>query len=92
MVTHMKPASVHTVKTTVDLAPELIEQVKQRASEEDTTFRAVLESALWQALKRPARKRRRKMKDCSVAGKPVEGFDLTNWDQVRALIYESDGT
>ena len=83
MVTHMK--------TTVELAPDLLDRVKKRAAEEGVTFKAMLESALWQLLKTPVKKRRRKMRDLSVPGRPVPGYDPSNWEQTRALIYEGHG-
>lgn len=83
MVTHMK--------TTVELAPDLLELAKKRAIEQGVTFKVILETALWQMLKTPPKRRRRKMKDCSVKGQLQPGVDLSNWEQMRSIIYEGHG-
>ena len=84
MVTHMK--------TTVELSPDLMDRAKKRAKAEALTFKAFLESAILQALKTPAKKARRKMKDLSFKGDGYQaGVDPKNWEQIRSLMYEGHG-
>ena len=84
MVTHMK--------TTVELAPDLFDRVKRRAKAEGVTFKAIVESALWQMLKAvPSKRQRGEMPDRSVDGEGYQdGIDPTNWNQIRSLMYEDN--
>jgi len=81
------------MKTTVDIAQELFVRVRKTADAQGVTFKAFLESALWQALRpQPVKKKKRKMKDMSVKGQGVQpGIDVTNWEQMRAMAYEGRG-
>jgi hypothetical protein len=86
MVTHMK--------TTVDIADALFESARRAAARENTTFRALIEEGLRMALDR----RRGKatsftLRDASFTGDGLRpGIDLSDWDQLRALVYEGRDT
>ena len=82
MVTHMK--------TTVEVATELMCQFKKQARDEGMTFKALLEKVMWRYVQNPPKKRRRRMRDCSVPGGMQPGVDLADWASVRAVI-NADG-
>ncbi len=83
MVTHMK--------TTVEISDTLLRAVKKRAREQSTTLRCCIETALKSFLDEGSPKRPHKMRDRTFRnGKGVQpGIDLSNWDQLRDLAYES---
>lgn len=85
MVTHMK--------TTIDIADALFERAKAVAERDATTFRALVEEGLHAVLDRRASNDAAFcLRDASVAGSGVQaGVDLTNHDQMMALIYEGRG-
>jgi Arc/MetJ family transcription regulator len=79
MVSHMK--------TTIDIADDLLEKAKSRASEENKTLRTVIEEALRvrlsEGLPRRFRLRRHPYK-----GKGLQaGISEGDWEQQRDLIY-----
>jgi hypothetical protein len=85
MVTHMK--------TTIDIADALLEDAKRVAAQEGLTLRALVEDGLRKTLaERASRRTGFKLKDGSVRGNGTQpGIDLSNWDQIRDLIYEGHG-
>lgn len=81
MVTHMK--------TTVEIADALLEDAKRVAAQEGTTLRALIEDGLRKTLAERETKPPFKLKDGSVKGGGVQpGIDLSNWEQIRDIIYE----
>ena len=85
MVTHMK--------TTIDIAGALFERAKLLAERDKTTLRALVEEGLLAVLERRARSGKPfRLRDESVAGNGVRpDIDLTNRDQMLALMYEGRG-
>ena len=85
MVTHMK--------TTVEIADALLEDAKRVAAKEGITLRALVEDGLRKTLAERASQRSGfKLKDGSFRGGGVQpGIDLSNWEQMRDLIYEDRG-
>jgi hypothetical protein len=75
------------MKTTINIADDLLIKAKTRAGEENKTLRTVVEEALRLRLSegppRPFRLRRRPYK-----GKGLQrGIEEGNWEQIRDLIY-----
>ena len=81
MVTHMK--------TTIEIADALLEDAKRVAAKEGITLRALVEDGLRKTLAEREKRPPFKMRDASVKGGRVQpGIDLSNWEQMRDLIYE----
>jgi len=82
------------MKTTVEIPDELMRRLRRKAADEDTTLRELLCAAIRQFLSPTARtKKRYKMKDGSFKGTgTVPGVDLSNWAQIRDIIYEGRGS
>ena len=81
------------MKTTVELNDSLLEEIKRYAAQNQTTLRAVLESALHNFLKQqtvaaaPFQMRR-----ATFAGTGLESsIEEGNWQQIRSRIYEEQG-
>ena len=81
------------MKTTVELNDSLFAEIKRYAAQNQTTLRAVLESALHNFLKQqttdaaPFRMRR-----TTFAGAGLQaGIEEGNWNQIRSRIYEEQG-
>jgi len=85
MLTHMR--------TTIEINDDLMTRAKECARREKITLRAVIEDALRAALsERRKPKKKFKLKDCSVKGTGLQpGIDLSNWEQIRDIIYEGRG-
>ena len=84
MVPHMK--------TTVDIADDLLNRAKQVAAAEKTTLRALLEEGLRAVLRARRKGRRFRLRDASVDGDgPAEGVVEGDWDETRDLIYRGRG-
>ena len=81
------------MKTTVEISDALLEQAKRVARERGTTLRAVLEAALRREVSEPAEPRKKfKFRDRSFKGNGLApGIDLSDWSQIRSLIYEGRG-
>ena len=81
------------MKTTVEISNPLFREARRLAQERGTTFRAVVESALRREIEAErAPKKRFRLRKVSFRGEGVQpGIDLSNWDQIRSLIYEGHG-
>ncbi len=80
------------MKTTFDLPAPLLEEAKALAARDGTTLRALVEEGLRVSLARRKKGRRFRLRDGSVKGNGLQpGVDLSNWDQIRSLIYEGRG-
>lgn len=79
MVTHMK--------TTIDIADDLLKKAKSKARVENKTLRAVIEEALRVRLsERPPRRFR--LRRHAYKGKGLQqGIEDGNWEQLRDIIY-----
>jgi len=85
MVTHMK--------TTVEIAEDLLRQAKAVASKERTTLRALLEEGLRWALGKRRKSGKFRLRDASVGGKGVQpGVDEGDWAGLRDQIYRGRGS
>ena len=78
----------HIMKTTVEIADVLFEELKAKAQREKKTLRQCLEAAIQAFLQdRPASHRPYKMKDLSFKGEGLmPGIDLENKEQIRDLL------
>ncbi|MGI8424952.1 MAG: DUF2191 domain-containing protein [Chloroflexota bacterium] len=81
------------MKTTIDIADALLEDAKRVAARDGITLRALVEDGLRKALsERTSGRSGFKLKDASFRGNGTQpGIDLSNWEQIRDLIYEGHG-
>ena len=81
------------MKTTIEISDPLFQSVQRLARERGTTFRSVVESALYRELKEASTpKKPFRLRDASFKGEGVqEGIDLSDWSQIRRLAYEGHG-
>ena len=81
------------MKTTIEISDALLEEAKRVARQRGTTLRAVLEAALRREVATPAEPRKKfKLRDGSFKGGSglQPGIDLSDWSQIRRIIYEGD--
>ena len=78
------------MKTTVDISDALFESARRLAVRRGSTMRALIEEGLRAVLDaHRATPTRFALRDASVKGDGlVDGVDLGDWSQVRALIYD----
>ena len=80
------------MKRTVEIADELLDQVKRLADKDQTTVRALIEEGLRQVVATRARSGRFRLKKASFKGKglhpDVEGGA---WETISELVYEGHG-
>jgi len=81
------------MKTTIDIAEPLLKQVRQLAAERNTTIRAIVETALRDALAKQERRRRRFRLDThTFKGNGLQaGLSWDDWSVVRSMAYEGRG-
>ena len=91
----MPNGMVGHMKTTVNIADALFEELRELAEKEGVTMKSLIQDGIRQVIaehKKVAKQPRYKMRDVSFGGEGVqEGIDLANWPQIRALIYEGHG-
>jgi hypothetical protein len=81
MVSHMK--------TTINIADDLLRKAKMRADEENKTLRTVVEEALRLRLAQGP-PRRFRLRRHTIGGKGLQrGIEEGNWEQIRDLIYRT---
>ena len=78
------------MKTTVDISDALFESTRRLAIQRGTTMRALIEEGLRSVLQaHRSLPRQFALRDASVGGSGlVDGVDLGDWTQIRALIYD----
>ena len=78
------------MKTTVDISDALFDSARRLATRRGTTMRALIEEGLRAVLhSHRAAPARFALRDASVRGDGlVDGVELGDWSQVRALIYD----
>ena len=81
------------MKTTVDIPDSLLKQVKRMAAERNTTVKAIIESALRDALASHARPRRKhRLVTHTFRGDGLQaGLGWDDWGALRSMIYEGRG-
>ncbi len=80
------------MKTTVEIAEDLLRQAKVVAGKERITLRALIEEGLRWALNKRRRRGRFKLRDASVPGKgPQPGVTEGDWSTLRDQSYSGRG-
>lgn len=80
------------MKTTVEISDPLAREAREAAAREGRTLRSLLEEGLREVLARRKKRGRFRLRDGSFKGKGLQpGVDLSNWEQIRSLIYEGRG-
>ena len=80
------------MKTTIEIADDLLARAQAKAQKEKTTLRALTEQGLRQVLQEPPRKDRRLPPLVTVRGKGRVGdFKQAGWDRIRDEIYHERG-
>jgi hypothetical protein len=97
MASSLRQPALHDMaahmKTTVEIADDLLRQAKTVAVTERTTLRALLEEGLRWALAKRRRRGRFKLRDASVPGKGVQpGVIEGDWAALRDTIYTGRGS
>ncbi len=81
------------MKTTVELAENLLRQAKATAARERTTLRALIEEGLRWALGKRRQRPTFKLRDLSVPGRGTQpGVREGDWDSMRNRIYDGRGS
>jgi Arc/MetJ family transcription regulator len=76
------------MKTTIDIADDLLKRAKQRAAREGKTLRQVVEEALRRQLATEPEARSFKYQPHNFRGKGLQqGIVEGDWEQLRDLIY-----
>ena len=81
---------VSNMKTTIDIAEDLLERAKRQAQREKRTLKEIVEEALRRHLASRPEQKRFKYRPIIVKGKGLQpGIAEGNWDQLRDLIYRA---
>ena len=81
------------LKTTIEIADDLVKTAKAYAAQENITLRALIERGLRLALRSDSQSRRFALRDASVEGRGLKAlFNDADWARVRASIYEGRGS
>jgi len=81
------------MKTTIEIADPLFDQVKRHAASQGTTIRAVVEQGLRQVLAAQPRAQQFRFEPVTFKGDgPAAGCEDWDWSRVRDLVYEGRGT
>jgi hypothetical protein len=81
------------MKTTLDIADPLLDQVRRIAARDGETLRSLVEQGLRKVVaERSARAKPFKLRDMSV-GSPggASDYEKLSWEETRALMYEGRG-
>jgi mRNA-degrading endonuclease RelE of RelBE toxin-antitoxin system len=80
------------MKTTIQIPDTLLEEAKQLAAREQTTFKALVEEGLRRIIDDHRRAGKFRLRKASFKGKGIQQ-DLTgaSWDQIRELTYRGRG-
>ncbi len=79
---------VHHMKTTVDIADELLRTAKQIARNEGSTLRALIEEGLRFAVAQRATPTTFRLRSARFEGRGLQaGVREGDWDQIRGMIY-----
>jgi len=79
------------MKTTIEIADELLLRAKRRARRDRTTLKAVIEDSLRRTLTEPQDAARFRLKKHPFKGEGLDpAFRDGRWDAVRDLIYRTE--
>ncbi len=80
------------MKTTVDIADNIMERSRELARSEKSTFRDLVEEGLLLIIDRRAQTKRNEIEPVTVKGKGLsEAFRNAPWSQIRQAAYEGHG-
>jgi hypothetical protein len=80
------------MKTTVELPDSLLEEVRQRAVEEGTTVRALMEEGLRRILSERKKAGTFRLRKATYKGRGLQpDVEEGSWERIRDLIYEGRG-
>lgn len=81
------------MKTSINITDSLFERTRELAASERTTIRALVEEGLRKVIADHTQPQPFKLKDGSFKGGQglQPGVDLSNWEQIRSMIYEGHG-
>ena len=83
---------VNHMKTTIDIANALYEEVRRVAKQENTTVKALVEAGLRQTLAERQRREPFTLRKAAFKGNGLQPeFSGASWDQVRNSAYEGRG-
>ena len=78
------------VKTTVDIADGLLAQAKERARQERTTLRTLIERGLGKVMEERPDATHATFKPVTCRLEPLPGVDPDDWEAIRVAIYDRD--
>ena len=79
------------MKTTIDIADDLLLRAKQEAEASKTTLRSLVEAGLREVLGRRSAAKRPQVKPVTFRGKGLQPeFRGKGWDAIRDAVYGSD--
>lgn len=88
----MRSDTVTHMKTTIEIAPAILERGKRLAREEHVTLRALVEEGLRNVIDARERKSAFKLRRIHFTGGGFrEEFESASWDRIRGAIYEGRG-
>ena len=80
------------MKTTVEIADALAEELRRLAARERRTFRELLDEALRDLVSKRTRRSGYKLRRASFKGQGLQpGFADGNWERIRDAAYEGRG-
>jgi hypothetical protein len=81
------------MKTTIDIADQLLQRAKQLAARRNTTLRSIIEEALRRSLQEESRARRpERLQPHVFRGRGLQpGLSWDDWNALRSLAYEEHG-
>lgn len=80
------------MKTTIDIADNIMERSKQVARREKSTFRDLVEEGLLLVIERRSQARAVKIKPVTMKGNGLsEAFQNASWEQIRQAAYQGHG-
>lgn len=83
---------VSNMKTTIDIADQLLAEAKAVAAAEGTTVRSLVEEGLRSAITRRGEAKAFRLRPASFRGDGLRpDVCLERWDEIRALIYGGHG-
>jgi Bacterial antitoxin of type II TA system, VapB len=83
---------VTNMKTTIDIADQLLAEAKVTAAAEGTTVRSLVEEGLRMAIARRLQAKDFRLRPASFHGDGLRpNVSLEHWDEIRTLIYGGHG-
>ena len=80
------------MKTTIEIAPAILERGKRLAREEHVTLRALVEEGLRNVIEAREQRSAFKLRRIHFTGGGFrEGFESASWDRIRGAIYDGRG-